>query len=156
MVKTFKKVLNFAPASHGAGVKVNFDLAIGIDAIAPLQSGPTDSSVPTGSIIDYIEIQYGVVNLSAVACFIHTSIQSRLAGQPATIAPNVVGGDPQRNQVYHQEMRSIGQGQNATFVFKWRVPKMIQRIREGSIISFVILGTAAITDSCQVIFKMKS
>ncbi len=149
-------MLNFAPASHGAGVKVNFDLAEGVDSISPNQSGPTDDLVPTGSIIDYIEIQYGVVNLAAAACFIHTSIQSRLSGQGATIAPNVIGGDPQRNQVYHQEMRSIGQGQNATFVYKWNVPKHIQRIREGSNLTFVILGTAAITDSCQVIYKMKS
>ncbi len=156
IIKTYKKVLNFAPASHGAGVKVNFDFAIGIDSISNNQGSPTDSNTPTGSIIDYVEIQYGVVNLAAAACFIHISLQSRRAGQTATIAPNVVGGNAQRNQVYHQEMRSIGQNQNATFVLKWKVPRLIQRIREGDVLSFVILGTTAITDSCQMIFKMKS
>ncbi len=128
IVKTYKKVLNFAPASHSAGAKINFDLVIGVDSISPGQTAVTDNNVPIGSIIDYIEIQYGVVNLAAAACFIHTSIQSRLSGQAATVAPNVVGGNPQRNQVYHQEMRSIGQNQNATFVYKWKVPKHIRRI----------------------------
>ncbi len=156
IVKTYKKVLNFAPASHAAGLKVNFDLVIGFDSTSPGQGSATDNTVPTGSIIDFIEIQYGVVNLAAAACFIHISMQNRLSGQSATIAPNVIGGNPQRNQVLHQEMRSIGQNQNATFVFKWRVPKHLRRIREGSIFTFVILGTTAITDSCQVIYKIKS
>ncbi len=155
IVRTYKKVLNFAPASHGAGVKVNFDLVVGVDNLAVGSTGVTDATVPTGSIVDFIEIQYGVANLAAVACFVHVTMQSRLSGQPATITPNVVGGNPQRNQVHHQEMRSLGQGQNATFVYKWRVPKHLRRIREGSIFSFVIMGTTAITDSCQVIYKLK-
>ncbi len=155
MIRTFKKVLNFAPASHGAGVKVNFDLVQGVDSSTAGQTSATDPVVPTGARVTYIEIQYGVVNLAAAACFVHTSMQSRLSGQSATVAPNVGGGDDQRNQVYHQEMRSIGQNQNATFVYKWKVPRRIQRIRDASIFSFVILGTTAITDSCQVIYKFE-
>ncbi len=156
IVKTYKKVLNFAPASHAAGLKINFDLVVGVDSISPGQLGVTDATVPTGSIIDFIEIQYSVINLAAVSNFIHVSMQNRLSGQAATISPNVIGGNPQRNQVHHQEMRSIGQNQNQNFVFKWRVPKHLRRVREGSIFSWVILGTAIQTDSCQVIYKIKS
>ncbi len=156
IIKTYKKVLNFALASHGAGTKINFDFAIGIDSVSNNQGSPTDATTPTGNIIDYIEIQYGVVNLAAAACFIHVSLQSRRSGQSTTVPPNLVGGDDQRNQVYHQEMRSIGQNQNATFVMKWKIPKMIQRVREGDVLSLVILATTAVTDSCQMIFKMKS
>ncbi len=155
IVRTYKKVLNFAPASHAAGLKVNFDVVVGVDNLSVGSTGVTDATVPTGSIVDYIEIQYGVVNLAAVACYIHISMQSRLSGQSATIAPNLIGGNPQRNQVHHQEMRSLGQNQNATFVYKWRVPKHLRRIREGSVFSWVILGTTAVTDSCQVIYKLK-
>ncbi len=151
----YKRVLNYAAASHAAGTKINFVIAVGIDSISNNQSGPTDTNVPTGNIIDYVEIQYGAINLAAVACFVHTSMQVLLTGQTATVAPNVVGGNPQRNQVFHQEMRSLGQGQNATFVYKWRVPKHIRRLKEGMTLAFTVLGTAATTDSCQIIYRTK-
>ncbi len=155
IVRTYKKVLNFAPASSGAGTKVDFDITFGVDSLAIGQTGPTDNVVPTGAIVDYIEFQYGVVNLAATANFTHISIQSLLSGQAATVSPNVVGGNPQRNQVFYQMMRSNGQGQNSTYVIKWRVPKMMQRMREGSRIELTVLNTAAVTHSLQVIYKVK-
>ncbi len=155
IIRTYKKVLNFAPTSRAAGAKVDFDITLGVDSIAIGQTGVTDNVVPTGCIVDYIEFQYGVVSLAAVSCYTHISIQSLISGQSATISPNVVGGNPQRNQVFHQEMRSIGEGQNATFKLKWKVPKHIQRMKEGSRIEFTTLSTGAVTDSLQVIYKVK-
>ncbi len=155
VVRTYKKVLDFAPASHGAGTKVNFDFVVGTDSIASGQTSVTDATVPTGCILDYVEIQYSVANLAAVAAFIFVSLQNRVSGQSATVSPRTVGGDDQRNQVHHQMLRSIGEGQNMTFVYKWRVPKHLKRIRENSIYSWVIESPVAITDACQVIYKYK-
>ncbi len=155
IVRTYKKVLNFAPTSQSAGTKHNFDIMVGADSTAIGQTGPVDAVCPTGSIIDYVDIYYVVANLVSVFCGVHFSVQSRLSGQGATVAPNVVGGNPQRNQVYHQELRSIGEGQNMTIHYRWKVPKHIQRVRESSVWSIVLLNTAASTDSCQVIYKCK-
>jgi len=155
IVRTYKKVLNFAPASHAAGTKIDFRVAFGVDSLAVGQTGPTDDAVPTGSIIDYIEFQFGAINLVSASAFMHTSIQNLMSGQSATIAPNVIGGNSQRNQVYHQEMRSIGQNQNATFVYKWKVPKHLRRMREGSALFLTILCTNVWSDTLQVIYKIK-
>ncbi len=155
IIRSYKKVLNFAPVSSGAGVKFDHGLAAGADSVPLGQTGPTDNTVPTGSIIDYIEIQWGVSNLAAASNFVHITVQNLVSGQAATVSPILVGGNPQRNQVHHQEMRSIGQGQNMTFVYKFKVPKMLQRMREGSQWFFTVLGTAAYTHSCQVIYKVK-
>ncbi len=154
--KTFKKVLNFAPAAHGAGTKVDFLIATGIDSISPGQTGVTDATVPTGSRIRFITIQYGSQNLGVLSLFMHTSIQNLVSGQAATVSPNLVGGNPQRNQVHHQELRSVGPNQNATFQYRFKVPKQLQRLREGSEWFFTIFGSNAYTDSCQVIYKIET
>ncbi len=119
------------------------------------QTTAFDPVCPTGAVIDFIDTYYVVANLSAVFDGCHFSVQNRLSGQGATVSPNVVGGNPQRNQVHHQELRSLGEGQNMTIHYRWRVPKHIRRVREGSIFSIVTLNTAAVTDSCQVIYKVK-
>ncbi len=93
IVRTYKKVLNFAPASSGAGVKFDYSAVNGVDGVALGQTSATDQNVPTGSIIDYFEFQFAVVNLAAVACFIHITIQNLVSGQAATVPPNLVGGN---------------------------------------------------------------
>ncbi len=152
--RSFKKVLNFAPASHGA-IKVDFQLVQGVDSATMGQSAPTDDVVPTGCTVDWIEIQYGVVNLTALSNFIHVSIQNLVSNQASTIDPALVGGNNQRNQVHHQEVRSCAPNQNMTFNLKFRVPKQLRRVREGSKWFFTVKGSNSYTDVCQVIYKMK-
>ncbi len=152
IVQSFKKVLNFAPAGHSAGLKIDNVLALGTDSVAAGQTGVTDPAVPTGSIIKAFVIQYAVSNLVGVSAFQHISIQSLKPSQ-GSISPNVVGGNPQRNQVYFQSMRVVGPNQNANYNFVFKVPKKYQRVREGDNWLFTVLNTAAVTDSLQVIYK---
>jgi len=154
--KTYKKVLNFAPSGRASSVKVDFLMVDGKDSISPGQTAVTDANVPTGSVIDYIDIYYCVSNLGATALFQTVSIQNLISGQSDTIDPRVVGGNSQRNQVHHQEIRGIGQNQNATFHFRFKIPKNLRRVREESKWLLTVIGNNAWNDVCQVIYKIKT
>ncbi len=153
--KTFKKVLNFAPSSHGAGVIVDNQLCLGTDAIAIGQTTPTDATVPTGSIIESFVVQYGAVNLSAISCFHHYAMQYTIGSQSLFVPPNLVGGNNQRNQVIKQNQHSMGQGQNYNVILRFKIPRKFQRIKEGMRWTFSSVATSAITDSIQVIYTVK-
>ncbi len=152
VIQSFKKVLNFAPISQSAGSTITRVLVDGTDSVAAGQTGVTDSDVPTGAIIKYIEIQWAVNNLVNTSCFMNMTIQLLHSGQFA-ISPLVVGGNPQRNQVYHQQLFSIGQSQNSNHIYRFKVPKRVQRVREGDLWVFAHNGSAIHTDSMQVIYK---
>ncbi len=154
--KTFKKVLNFAPAGRASSVKIDFLMVQGTDGASPGQTGPVDALVPTGSIVEFIDIYYCAANLAAVALFHTVSIQNLIANQAATLDPRVVGGATQRNQVHHQEIRSIGENQNATFHYRFKVPKSLRRVKDDSKWLLTVIGNNAWTDVCQVIYKIKT
>ncbi len=155
ITRTYKKVLNFAPASHAAGLAVNNIIVQGVDSATLGQTGATDGTVPTGAIVEEVIIQYGVANLAAVACFHHFCIQYVVGSQSLFVPPNLVGGNNQRNQVLLQGMSSIGQGQNKQINLRYKIPRRFQRIKEAEQIVFSILGTTAITDSLQIIYIVK-
>ncbi len=155
VTKTYKKVLTFAPASHPAVTKIDFPLVLGVDSISPGQGGVTDATVPTGSIIDYIEINYSFINITGGADFMSICIQQTLVGQ-TTLDPRVVGGNMQRNQVFHQEIFSMGNDQNGNRVYRFKIPKRFQRVREGMAWTFTALNSGTFSDNCQVIYKIKS
>ncbi len=152
--RTYKKVLNFAPVSAGAGIQQDILLAVGTDSTAIGQVSPTDAVVPTGSKIAWFEIQYTVANLAAVFCHVNITIQNLLAGQ-VSISPILVGGNTQRNQVMHQGSRAIGQGQNMTWNVRYRVPPKMQRMREGSAWLFNTVGNVAVSQAVQIIYKVE-
>lgn len=150
-VQSFKKVLNQAPTSESVTTH-ELNLSTGTDSVAAGQTSATDAAVPTGSIIKYFEIQYSCANLVSVALFLHMSIQQTRSGQIA-IAPNAVGGDPQRNQVHFLKMSQIGKDQNANYIFRFKIPKKFQRVREGDNWKFVWANDQICTDALQVIYK---
>ncbi len=152
MVKTFKKILNYAPASIGAAT-TSYLLVHGVDSIAPGQGGVTDSTVPTGCTIKRIVVQMPVANLAAAACIFHVAVQFTLQSQTA-IAANVVGGNPQRNQVIHQSCRSLGQGQNGSLSYVIKVPKQFQRVKEDMKWFYTVTSSATSTQAMQVIYTM--
>ena len=150
-VQSFKKVLNQAPASETVATH-ELNLSVGTDSVAAGQTTAVDGAVPTGSVIKFIEIQYSVSNLAAVSLFVHMSIQQTRSGQLA-IAPNATGGDPQRNQVHFLKQVSVGKEQNANYLFRFKVPKKFQRVREGDAWKFVYANDQVMTDAIQVIYK---
>ncbi len=152
VIQSFKKVLNDAPASRASATNISLNLAKGEDSVAAGQTGVIDPDVPTGCVIKYFEIQWSYANPTAGVIFLHTTIQKLHSGQ-SPISPNVVGGNPQRNQVFHQSMRAISLNQNGNAVFRFKVPKKFQRMREGDVWQFNRIGNASFSDAIQVIYK---
>jgi len=152
VVQSYKKVLNFAPASRGTA-KQDFQIVLGADSLAAGQTSPTDAAVPTGAIITSILFQSVFNNLAAASDFINWSVQRLVSGQAATVTPNVVGGDDQRNQVMHLDLLSAGQGQNLKHTYLFKVPKGMQRVREGDQWFVTYISTANTEHSMQVIYK---
>ncbi len=152
IIKSYKKVLNFAGTSQSIGNHSDV-LTNGKDSTAIGQTGPTDKDVPTGSYVKYIEIQYSAYNGVNVAAFLHFSIQLLHANQ-TFVDPRLVGGNPQRNQVLHQALATIGQLQSFSRNFKFKIPKRFQRVREGDRWEFVYHNSAAVNDIKQIIYKV--
>ncbi len=150
--QSYKKVINHAPTARAAASAISHAIVVGTDSVAAGQTGPTDTAVPTGSVIKWLEIQYAYTNLVAVSLF-HHSILQLARSQQANIDPLVVGGNNARNTVVHQELRSLGKEQNGTIKLKIRIPKIYQRIREGDFWTFITNGSAVYTDAVQVIYK---
>jgi len=151
VIQSYKKVINVAPASYGAGSN-NIFVSQGKDSVAAGQTGPTDVDVPTGCIIKYIEFQLAFSNSVAVPGNVHIAIQKIHSGQTAIVA-NVVGGNPQRNQVFHQALMQIGKDQNNSRTFKFKIPKREQRVRDGDLWVFNWANDVTIGMSCQAIYK---
>lgn len=151
VIQSFKKVINSAPVSQAAGSRTIVFTA-GVDSVAAGQTGPTDGNVPTGSIIKSILIQISLAQIVGGAIFAHYSIQRTHSGQ-VTIASNIIGGSPQRNQVHHQEMQSIGQDQNWNRSFLFKIPKAYQRVREGDSWNLEITTSGTIVQAFQFIYK---
>lgn len=152
VIQSFKKVLFVAPASRAAATSLNQVLTEGEDSIAAGQTGATDAGVPTGSMIKYIEIQYAVTNLVAIASHMTLSIQRTHSGQ-APIVSNAIGGSPQRNQVHLMKMYNIGQNQNSNHTIRFKVPAKYQRVREGDKWQINRVCDTVFTDAILVIYK---
>ncbi len=152
VIQSQKVVLNYAPTSRAATSVLTSNLSKGIDAVAAGQSGPTDPNVPTGSIIKYFEIQWSVTNLINVSQFFWISIQRRHSGQPQ-VSPRLVGGHPQRNQVFYQKQFMLGQSQNSNHIIRFKVPKKYQRVRDGDLWDFIWESDQVHTEALQVIYK---
>ncbi len=151
VIQSFKKVINIAPASVAAGTSV-VAISLGTDSVAAGQTSPTDNAVPTGSVIKYFEIQHALANLAAVGAHIHTAIELLHSGQ-SLIGPDVVGGNPKRNQVFNQRLYQIGENQSDSKVFRFKIPKKFQRVREGDAWQFIWKNSNTVSAATQVIYK---
>ncbi len=151
VVNSYKKVLNFAEASFAAGARSE-GLAVGSDVAWAGQTSATLANVPTGAILKYIEIQFSVTNAVAQTAYINTSIQMLNSGQ-VFVDPSTVGGDDQRNQVFHQKLFSVGTDQNSNHTYKFKIPKKYQRMREGQFWIFGWDNSNTVNRRMQVIYK---
>ncbi len=151
VIQSYKKVIFFVNASFGPGFQ-NEEFAVGVDSVAAGQTSATDTNVPTGSIIKYFEVMFAASNVVSTPCFVNCTLQYTLSPQTA-IDPNAVGGDPQRNQVLHMDLFSIGQSQNSTHKFKFKIPKQFQRLREGMRWKLTWRNSATVNRECLIIYK---
>ncbi len=152
IVKSYKKVLNFLPASNPGGAFIEYTIATGTDGASSQQITNIDPVVPTGAILKYIEVQVATVNATASPSIINTVVQYTLPGQVA-IDPVAVGGNNRRNQVLHMDIFSAGEGQNSNRIYKIKIPKRFQRLSEGMKWTFALRNSVTITFSMQIIYK---
>ncbi len=151
VVQSYKKIIFRVNASFVSGFQTE-ELVLGVDGIAAGQTSATDVNVPTGSIIKFFEVQFTANNAVATPCYLNCTLQYRLSNQPA-INPNNMGGDNQRNQCLHMDLFSVGQDQNSTHKFKFKIPKQFQRVREGMKWTLVWSNSATINRELQCIYK---
>ncbi len=150
-IQSQKVVINHAAASFVAGTIVQ-GMSVGTDSVAAGQTGPTNTQVPTGSRIAAFNIRFAAVNIVGGALFLHIAIQLVHNAQ-TVVDPQLVGGNPQRNQVFYQDMRSIGINQNMNWAILFKIPKRFQRVREGDRWEFVWKATNTVTATNQIIYK---
>ncbi len=112
----------------------------------------SDSTIPTGSLLKYFEIQHSVVNVVSAITSMVVSIQLVHAGQSA-IDPRVAGGNPQRNQVFFIKSFMAGENQQNDLVLKFKVPPKFQRVREGDVWTYTYINDVAISDQVLIIYK---
>ncbi len=152
VIQSYKKVLNVAGSSHAAAAVEVMTLTQGVDSVAAGQTSVTDAQVPTGAIIKYILIQFSAANATSALAFLHLSVQLLRSGQSA-ISPLVIGGNPQRNQVFHQDLMTLPANASINRTIRFKVPKSFQRVREGD--KWIINRSADLVwgDALQVIYK---
>ncbi len=107
VIQSFKKVITEAPASRLSGTNITTILSTGVDSVAAGQVSVTDGNVPTGSVIKFFEIQWAMGNLSGGSLFMSVAIQLVHTSQ-GIVDPRLVGGSPQRNQIFFQSSFQIG------------------------------------------------
>ncbi len=152
VIMTFKKVLDYAPASRTVDTVHQFNIAAGVDSVAAGQTTPTDVNVPTGSMVRFVEIQFSASNLVSQSEYFWATIQIKHTGQ-GVVSGRVVGGNPQRNQVFRQLQFQLGQNQSSNHVWKWKVPPKFQRLREGDVMVFTLESDVAHNSAVQIIYK---
>lgn len=151
VIQSYKKILNFLEVGVSAGNNIE-QVITGTDSATSGQTSATDAVVPTGSIVKFIEVQFAVNNSVAVPAYITCSLQYKLGGQ-SFIDPSIAGGSNQRNQIMHMDLFSIGQDQNSTHKFKFKIPKGFQRLREGMAWALVWNNSVTVNRRILVIYK---
>ncbi len=151
VIQSYKKVLNFAPVSQGAGSR-NINLAFGVENATVGQTSVTDDDVPTGCIIKSFTIQVAYGQIVGGAVFMNWSIQKLHANQSA-IASNVIGGNPQRNQVFKQGLVQLGLNQTFTQTIHFKIPPKFQRMREEDKWVLQLENSNTVVEAVQVIYK---
>ncbi len=151
VIQSYKKIIVFPDASFTAGNQVD-TIITGVDSVAAGQTSSTDGDVPTGSIVKYIEVHFAAHNVVSTPCYVNCTLQYTESGQ-SFIDPDLLGGHPQRNQCLHMDLFSVGTDQNSTHKFKFKIPKGLQRIREGRRWGLDWNTTASINRKVQFIYK---
>ncbi len=126
-IQSFKQITVDGPASRAAATVISHEILVGVDNY----TGPTtNKEVPTGAKVNSILIFNTFSNLVSISALLHYNVQILRSGQTG-VTPGSVGGDSQRNQVIHTDMKFLGKEQNTNWQIRLKIPPMYQRIREG-------------------------
>ncbi len=148
-IQSFKQIAIDGPASRAAATTIIHNFLVGVDNYA----GPTTNvEVPTGAKVMSVLIMACFTNLVSVSSLLHFNLVCLRSGLPS-VTPGAVGGSPQRNQVIFTMMKFLGHDQNNNFMFRAKIPKIFQRIREGDIFQLAYRTDTVFASATQVIYK---
>ncbi len=150
VIQSYKQISIDGPASRAAATNIIHNFVSGIDNYTGPGAGNLE--VPTGALIKFITILTSFTNLVSVSALLHFNVVHLRAGQTVP-TPGAIGGDSRRNQVIHTDMKFLGQNQNNNIRLRIKIPKHIQRVREGDIWSLVYRADAVFASATQVIYK---
>jgi len=149
-IQSYKQISVDGPASRAAATTITHNIVIGVDNY----TGPSaaNNEVPTGAKIMSVYIMAAFTNLVSVSALTHFQIGCRRSGVTFP-TPGAVGGNPSRNTIIHTAMFFLGQDQNNNYVFRIKIPRIYQRIREGDVFSIQYQTDAVFASATQVIYK---
>ncbi len=149
-IQSFKQITIDGPASRAAATNIVHDIVVGVDNY----TGPTanNNEVPTGAKIMSILVLATFTNLVSISSLLHFNIMMVRGGAPSP-TPGAVGGSNQRNTVVFTHMAFLGQNQNSNFVFRIKVPRIYQRIREGDTFKIKYRTDTTFASATQAIYK---
>ncbi len=149
-VQSYKQITVDGPANRAAATTIVHTFLSGLDNYV----GPTaaNSEVPTGASVSSVLVMLTFTNLVSVSALLHLNVQLFRSGGTA-VTPGAVGGSPARNTVIYTQMIFLGQNQNNNFMFRVKIPKLFQRVREGDAWQLRYRADAVFASATQVIYK---
>ncbi len=150
VIQSYKQISVDGPASRAAATTINHQLLTGVDNY----TGPSaaNSEVPTGAKVMSILIMACFTNLVSVSALLHLNVQLLRTGTPG-VTPGAIGGVNTRNTVIFTHMVFLGQDQNSNFVWRLKIPKIYQRIREGDLWQIRYRADTVFASATQTIYK---
>ncbi len=149
-IQSFKQITVDGPASRAGATDINHRIVLGVDNYTG-PSGANDE-VPTGAKISSVTVMATFSVLSNVSSLLHFHIMLLRSGMTGP-SPGGVGGNPLRNTVIHTKMTFIGFNQNTGFTFRFKVPSIYQRIREGDNWFISYRADTTFASATQAIYK---
>jgi len=145
-IVSYKTITVDGPASRSAATNIDHDFATGVDAAT------ATTNIQTGSKIMSILIFASFTNLVAVSSLLHFNV-GIVRGGSTFPTPGAIGGSITRNQIFFTHQAFLGKEQNSNFVFRLKIPKIFQRMREGDILRIRYRCDTVFASCTQVIYK---
>ncbi len=145
-INSYKTITVDGPASRAAATNIDHNILTGIDG------STTGANVQTGSKLMSVLIFASFTNLVAVSSLLHFNV-GILRGGSAFPTPGAVGGSTQRNQIIFTHQAFLGQNQNSNFIFRLKIPKVFQRVREGDVWRIRYRTDTVFASATQAIYK---
>ncbi len=149
-IQSYKQISVDGPASRAAATNIQHVFAQGVDNY----TGPsaTNNEVPTGAKLITIDLQLAFSQLVAVSSNIVFSVQV-IGPAQGVVTPNAQGGNSMRNQVIYTRNFFCGKEQNTNFHLRLKIPRVYQRVKEGTLYMLVYRADTVFASVTQAIYK---
>ncbi len=149
-IQSFKQITVDGPASRAAATDIQHVFAQGVDNY----TGPSaaNNEIPTGAKIMSVDIQLAFSQLVSQTTNIAFAIEV-IGPSQGVVTPNAQGGNSMRNQVIYTKNFFVGREQNTNFHIRVKIPRVYQRVKEGTLYIIVSRGDTVFASVTQAIYK---